>query len=277
MAAAKGDNLPPIIVKKVTVVEGGHHGGAWKVAYADFVTAMMAFFLLMWLLGATTEDQRRGLADYFTPTLVKIKDSGAGANGLLSGASLTDVDDYPNRQGQTGNKGLTVPRDAMGGPKEAARMIERITSRTKDRLERDPKLAKLMSQIKMVDTTEGVRIDLVDDADFSMFNLGTTVLTRDAAYDAPGCELCRTLDEALARVADVDEAMIIGGAALYRDALSRADRVYLTEVDAAVGGDVHFPALDERDWIEVSREPHRRDERHAWDYCFRVLERLTRD
>ena len=161
MAAAKGDNLPPIIVKKVTVVEGGHHGGAWKVAYADFVTAMMAFFLLMWLLGATTEDQRRGLADYFTPTLVKIKDSGAGANGLLSGASLTDVDDYPNRQGQTGNKGLTVPRDAMGGPREAARMIERITSRTKDRLEKDPRLAKLMSQIKMVDTTEGVRATAV--------------------------------------------------------------------------------------------------------------------
>ncbi|MBD58633.1 MAG: flagellar motor protein [Citromicrobium sp.] len=181
MPAKSGDNLPPIIVKKVTVVEAGHHGGAWKVAYADFVTAMMAFFLLLWLLGATTQDQRKGLADYFTPTLVKVKDSGAGANGLLAGASLTDVDDYPNRQGQTGNKGITIPRDASGGPKEAARMIERITSRTKERLEKDPRLAKLMSQIKMVDTTEGVRIDLVDDADFSMFNLGTTVLTRDAA------------------------------------------------------------------------------------------------
>ena len=180
MPAQKGDNLPPIIVKKVTVVEGGHHGGAWKVAYADFVTAMMAFFLLMWLLGATTEAQRRGLADYFTPTLIKIKDTGAGANGLLSGASLTDVDDYPNRQGQTGNKGLTVPRESLGGPKEAAQMIERITARTEEKLAKDPRLAKLMSQIKMVDTTEGVRIDLVDDADFSMFNLGTTVLTQDA-------------------------------------------------------------------------------------------------
>ena len=180
MASKTGDNLPPIIVKKVTVVEAGHHGGAWKVAYADFVTAMMAFFLLLWLLGATTEDQRKGLADYFTPTLVKIKDSGAGASGLLGGASLTDVDDYPNRQGQTGNEGITVPKDAIGGPKEAARMIKRISSRTKDELEKDPRLAKLMSQIKMVDTTDGVRIDLVDDADFSMFNLGTTVLTRDA-------------------------------------------------------------------------------------------------
>ena len=57
----------PIIIKKDEVIEGGHHGGAWKVAYADFVTAMMAFFLLMWLLNATTDEQRRGLADYFSP------------------------------------------------------------------------------------------------------------------------------------------------------------------------------------------------------------------
>ncbi|MEE3216696.1 MAG: flagellar motor protein MotB, partial [Pseudomonadota bacterium] len=78
-SSAAGRNDPaPIIVKKVTVVEAGHHGGAWKVAYADFVTAMMAFFLLLWLLGATTEDQRKGLADYFTPTLVKTKDQSAG-------------------------------------------------------------------------------------------------------------------------------------------------------------------------------------------------------
>src|SRR3546814_1698691 len=74
----RGANEPeprPIIVKKIVVEgHGGHHGGAWKVAYADFVTAMMAFFLQMWLLGATTEKQRKGLADYFTPTLVQLKE-----------------------------------------------------------------------------------------------------------------------------------------------------------------------------------------------------------
>ena len=81
-APTKGKNEPPrpIIVKKITMVAAGHHGGAWKVAYADFVTAMMAFFLLMWLLGATTEKQRKGIADYFTPTLVK---SAAGQCGRL--------------------------------------------------------------------------------------------------------------------------------------------------------------------------------------------------
>lgn len=71
---------PMVIVRREEVVEGGHHGGAWKVAYADFVTAMMAFFLLMWLLNATTEDQRRGLADYFSPTNVLARgSSGFGA------------------------------------------------------------------------------------------------------------------------------------------------------------------------------------------------------
>ena len=178
---AEGRNDPaPIIVKKITVVEGGHHGGAWKVAYADFVTAMMAFFLLMWLLGATTEDQRKGLADYFTPTLIKTKEQSAGSDGILGGSSLTDVDNYPHAAGQTGTRALTVPRDATGGPKEGAAKIKRIEDRAQERLAKKEHLKKLMRQVRMVDTTEGIRIDLVDDADFSMFALGTTVLTSDA-------------------------------------------------------------------------------------------------
>ncbi|NCP23951.1 MAG: OmpA family protein [Erythrobacter sp.] len=178
---AAGRNDPaPIIVKKITVVAGGHHGGAWKVAYADFVTAMMAFFLLMWLLGATSEDQRKGLADYFTPTLVKTKEQSAGSDGILGGSSLTDVDNYPHAAGQTGTRALTVPRDATGGPKEGAAKIKRIEDRAQERLAKKEHLKKLMRQVRMVDTTEGIRIDLVDDADFSMFSLGTTVLTSDA-------------------------------------------------------------------------------------------------
>jgi chemotaxis protein MotB len=81
MAAPRDKKNPrgSVIVKKYEIVEGGHHGGAWKVAYADFVTAMMAFFLLMWLLNATTEDQRKGLADYFSPAnLMSHASSGTG-------------------------------------------------------------------------------------------------------------------------------------------------------------------------------------------------------
>jgi len=179
----KNELPPPIIVKKITVVAAGHHGGAWKVAYADFVTAMMAFFLLMWLLGATTEKQRKGIADYFTPTLVKMRQESAGANGLLGGSSIVDVDNYPHRAGQTGTKALTIPRDTTGGPKEGAGKIQkmnRMKQTLAEKLNKSEALRKLARQVKMVDTTEGIRIDLVDDAQFAMFQLGTTVLTPQA-------------------------------------------------------------------------------------------------
>jgi chemotaxis protein MotB len=181
---AKAEPPRPIIVKKITVVEGGHHGGAWKVAYADFVTAMMAFFLLLWLLGATSEKQRKGLADYFTPTLVKLKQESAGSNGMLGGSSITDADNYPNRAGQTGNKALTIPLDTTGGAKEGAERASRVQAmqqRLEKKLEQNQRIARLARQVRMVDTAQGIRIDLVDDADFSMFQLGTTVLTGDAA------------------------------------------------------------------------------------------------
>lgn len=84
----KQDELRPIIIKKVKKVAGGHHGGAWKVAYADFVTAMMAFFLLLWLLNVTTKEQKEGIAEYFDPTpMVSKSDDGAG--GLLGGLTVS--------------------------------------------------------------------------------------------------------------------------------------------------------------------------------------------
>jgi chemotaxis protein MotB len=177
--------LPPIIVKKITIEEGGHHGGAWKVAYADFVTAMMAFFLLLWLLGATEENQRKGIADYFSPTLVKTRQEGAGADGVLGGSSLTDVDNYPNAAGQTGTKSITVPRGATGGPKEggdkgeAADQMQQLRAQIEEKL-REKGRQRLARQVRVRLSPEGVRIDLVDDAEFSMFALGTTVLTNEA-------------------------------------------------------------------------------------------------
>jgi chemotaxis protein MotB len=191
----KNEPPPPIIVKKITVVAGGHHGGAWKVAYADFVTAMMAFFLLMWLLGATTEKQRKGIADYFTPTLVKTKEGSAGGYGVLGGSSLTDVDSYPHAAGQTGSKTLTVPRDATGGPKDGGSKVKRtatLQERLKKTLEKSEKLRQLAKQVKLTMTPDGIRLDLMDDANFSMFRLGTTILTPDAM------ELMQAIGEAIA-------------------------------------------------------------------------------
>ena len=183
-AKPKGKDTPPtIIVKKITVVAGRHHGGAWKVVYADFVTAMMAFFLLMWLLGATTEKQRKGIADYFTPTLVKMRQGSAGSYGLLGGSSLTDADNYQHRAGQTGIKAMTIPRDAAGGPKDGGSKAKRIAAlqeKLQKKLQSSPTLAKLAKQVHMTMTPEGIRLDLMDDADFSMFRIGTTLLTPQA-------------------------------------------------------------------------------------------------
>ncbi len=85
--AARNNAAPVIIKRKKVIAGGGHHGGAWKVAYADFVTAMMAFFMLMWLLNATTEKQRKGIADYFSPTIPINRVSGGG-DGAFGGESV---------------------------------------------------------------------------------------------------------------------------------------------------------------------------------------------
>lgn len=188
----RGKNEPelrPIIVKKIIAeAHGGHHGGAWKVAYADFVTAMMAFFLLLWILGATTEKQRKGIADYFSPTLVEMRQKSAGANGPFGGDSVIAKDNYPHKAAQTGTKGITIPKDATGGAKEGAAAIRsrdraRFTAMKRmleARMKSDPALRKLQRNVRFTETREGLRIDLVDEADFAMFALATTGLLPDA-------------------------------------------------------------------------------------------------
>ena len=117
----------PVIIKRKKVSGGdGHHGGAWKVAYADFVTAMMAFFMLMWLLGATTEKQRKGIADYFNPTIPMVKASGGGSGAFgghsvfseqaLSqtgtGAGFVRPTSEDKAKGELGDKGQSKAEDA---------------------------------------------------------------------------------------------------------------------------------------------------------------------
>ncbi|MFP7674722.1 flagellar motor protein MotB [Marivita sp. S0852] len=107
-------NVAPVIIKrKKVVVEDGHHGGAWKVAYADFVTAMMAFFMLMWLLNATTEKQRKGIADYFSPT-APISRLSSGSDGMMMGESVFANDVLP-RMGVGASSLHQTQGDASGG------------------------------------------------------------------------------------------------------------------------------------------------------------------
>lgn len=179
---ARGKNeLRPIIVKKIIAGPSSvSHGGAWKIAYADFVTAMMAFFLLLWLLSSTDEQERKALAEYFTPTLVEMRESNAGADGLFRGDSILSDEDYRSRAAQTGELALAIPKDSTAA-NEVNNQVDRqefeaVKQRIADRLNRSEELRKLHKNIRFTETREGLRIELIDEADFSMFALATDSL-----------------------------------------------------------------------------------------------------
>ncbi|MEP3638590.1 MAG: flagellar motor protein MotB [Paracoccaceae bacterium] len=111
--SAQGDLRPIIIKRKKKGGGDGHHGGAWKVAYADFVTAMMAFFMLMWLLNATTEKQRKGIADYFSPTIAINRISGGG-DGAFGGNSVFSEETLPQNGTGASSQRPTTARQARG-------------------------------------------------------------------------------------------------------------------------------------------------------------------
>lgn len=184
---------PEVIYRKKKGHGHAHHGGAWKIAYADFVTAMMAFFMLLWIIGATNEDQRKGIADYFTPTVIQMKNSG-GSNGIMGGRSLTAVDGMAPSQttgarpsaraggGTTDSEIVTFDQRGSAGLRRQAdetryRKIKEILDK---RLAGDPSLKGLKGQIRLVRLPDGLRIDIVERADFAMFTSGTSVFTPQA-------------------------------------------------------------------------------------------------
>ena len=246
----RGANEPeprPIIVKKIIVEgHGGHHGGAWKVAYADFVTAMMAFFLLMWLLGATTEKQRKGLADYFTPTLVQMKENSAGSNGLFGGDSMMAKENYPTTGGQ-GNLAITIPRDAsgtkdQGGKATRAADRQKFESIKKTLEERmiAKGLGKLRKNVRFTETREGLRIDLIDEADFAMFAMGTDKLVPQArALVSEVASVLQTMPNPLIVRGHTDGLPYASGRSMNNWTLSssRAETTRRALADSGIGND----------------------------------------
>jgi chemotaxis protein MotB len=189
--AARGD--APILIKKIKKVSGGgHHGGAWKVAYADFVTAMMAFFLLMWLINTTSPEQKRGIADYFAPASISQTTSGSG--GILGGTALGD--DGARSSGSSSVIEQMAPRapdsnqvgssdETLSGATEEE-LREALARKESDSfasaaqslrqaMQDMPELAELSKQMLIDQTPEGLRIQLVDQDGRSMFREGQAV------------------------------------------------------------------------------------------------------
>lgn len=169
-------NAPTIIKRKKIVQGGGHHGGAWKVAYADFVTAMMAFFLLMWLLNATTENQRQGLADYFSPTVPIARVSGGG-EGMLYGQQATQ-DAVAQSGGGAGSFSASsmaaLPPDTpMALPEALAEIEARLNGSSGESLLEDDLLRHIVTRV----TDEGLIVDLFDLPDAALFRDGTQTPT----------------------------------------------------------------------------------------------------
>jgi chemotaxis protein MotB len=213
-----GYNDPPIIIKRIKKKgHAAHHGGAWKVAYADFVTAMMAFFLLLWLLNVTTDIQRRGIADYFAPA--NIASSSSGAGGILGGLTISapgaevsnstapgqddlrpnsnrgegEADEAPeNSTDKTGTqkKGDQKPGDKSGGKadiaedaldaaiaKRDAEQFKAAEEALRNALMQVPELQALAENLIIDVTPEGLRIQIIDQDKYSIFPSGSAEIT----------------------------------------------------------------------------------------------------
>ncbi|HEX2009490.1 MAG TPA: flagellar motor protein MotB [Roseateles sp.] len=180
--AGDAKKLQPIIIKRVK--KGGHaaHGGAWKIAYADFVTAMMAFFLLMWLLGSTTEGDKKGIAEYFASPLKVAMSGGSGsgdASHVVRGGGL----DLTRQTGQVKSGDVEAQRRTVNlrALKEEQRRAERtrlqqLKAKVEDVLANNPRLANLGGQIRLDMTKEGLRIQIVDENSRPMFDSGSAVV-----------------------------------------------------------------------------------------------------
>ncbi|MBL8328415.1 MAG: flagellar motor protein MotB [Rubrivivax sp.] len=180
--AGDAKKLQPIIVKKIK--KGGHaaHGGAWKIAYADFVTAMMAFFLLMWLLGSTTEGDKKGIADYFQSPL-KVALGGGSGSGDSSHLIKGGGEDLTRATGQVKRGEIEARRDTVNLHKlkaeqvraEAAR-LENLKEQIESKLSGDARLTAIRSQIRLDMTRDGLRIQIVDGDSRPMFASGSAVV-----------------------------------------------------------------------------------------------------
>ena len=170
----------PIIKKKKIVKGGGHHGGAWKVAYADFVTAMMAFFLLMWLLNATTEDQRKGIADYFNPTIPVSRISGGGSDAL-SGSSIFTEQTYA-KEGTGASKKISITSEVdaeaqkgkSGTQEEAEAEADALLQQEIETLQKALQVEgdDMSEHLQVRITPEGIVLEIVDSDGGVLFLVG---------------------------------------------------------------------------------------------------------
>lgn len=240
---AEDKNKRPIVIKRIKKVAAGHHGGAWKIAYADFVTAMMAFFLLMWLLGSTAKGDLAGIADYFK-TPLKVALAGGSGSGDSSSIIKGGGKDLTRSSGQVKEGELPSEKKIINikAAAEEARRVEveklrELKSTIEKAIENNEQLKKFKSQILLDITSEGLRIQIVDDQNRPMFQSGS------AQLEPYTQEILRAIGQTLNDVPNkvsisghTDAAVYGGGGQGYSNWELSADRANATRRELLAGG-----------------------------------------
>jgi len=242
--AGDAKKLQPIIIKRIK--KGGHaaHGGAWKIAYADFVTAMMAFFLLMWLLGSTTEGDKKGIADYFaSPLKLSLLASGSGA-GDASHVVKGGGQDLTRSTGQVKRGDIEAKRDTVNLHQLKAEQIraevarlESLQKKVQEAMEGNPELKKMANQLLLEMTADGLRIQILDADARPMFASGNPTVQPHMR------ELLRAVGRLLAEVPNrltleghTDAQPFPGGERGYSNWELSADRANASRRELIAGG-----------------------------------------
>ena len=230
------DTQRPIVIKRIKKGGGGAHGGAWKIAYADFVTAMMAFFLLMWLLGSSSKAKLEGISEYFkTPMKVAMSGgSGAGdATSIIKGGGT----DLTKRAGQVKKGDVESAKTRAEQEKQESTRLENLKAKLEKAIDSNAKMAQFKKQLKLEITSEGLRIQIIDDQNRPMFDSGGAVMkpyTRDILR-----EIGKTLNEVPNKISlsgHTDAVAYSGGEAGYSNWELSADRANASRRELVAGG-----------------------------------------
>ena len=230
-----------IVIKRIKKGGHGSHGAAWKIAYADFVTAMMAFFLLMWLLGSTTQGDLKGIADYFQSPLKVSMSGGSGAGDATSliqggGPSLThSVGQVKNGDNDTNRKTPQQLRTELA--KAERQRMEELKLRLEAAVQGSEKLSEHRHQIRIEITPDGLRITIIDDFNRPMFGLGSAVVApymKDILH-AIG-QVLNEVGNKVALSGHTDSAQYSGGERGYSNWELSSDRANASRRELIAGG-----------------------------------------
>ncbi len=238
-----GEEKPPIIIRRIRRRAEAHHGGAWKIAYADFVTAMMAFFLLMWLIGSTTKGDLEGIAEYFK-TPLKVALAGGSGSGDSSSVIQGGGTDLSRTTGQR-KQGEKPPEKRIINLQAAQAELERqeqlrlsdLKQRIEAAIDASPTLQSFKRQLKIDMVPDGLRIQIVDDLNRPMFDSGSAVLkpyTREILL-----ELAKMMNDMPNRISlsgHTDAAKYAGGERGYSNWELSADRANASRRELVAGG-----------------------------------------